>query len=92
MFEQFKRFDTNDDFNLDTQEVWKEMELCYLFFNSWICDKSFRGVSMVTGVWGEQMADWLLNIADRYQNFFLTFVIQNSNSLATQTPFGSQRR
>ena len=21
MFEQFKRFDTNDDFNLDTQEV-----------------------------------------------------------------------
>ena len=33
----------------------------------------FRGVSMVTGVWGEQMADRLLNIADRYQNFFSYF-------------------
>ena len=31
MFEQFKRFDTNDDFNLDTQEVWKEKKLCYIF-------------------------------------------------------------
>ena len=31
MFEQFKRFDTNDDFNLDTQEVWKEKNLCYIF-------------------------------------------------------------
>lgn len=49
MFEQFKRFDTNDDFNLDTQEVWKEKKLCYFLTREYAICK-FRGVSMVTGV------------------------------------------
>ena len=66
----------------------KETLLHFLTRKYAIC--KFRGFSMVTGVWGEQMAGRLLNIADRYQNFFLIFVIQNSNSLVTQTPFGSQ--
>lgn len=49
----------------------KETLLHFLTREYAIC--KFRGVSMVTAVWEEQMADRLLNIADRYQNFFSYF-------------------
>lgn len=55
MFEQFKRFDTNDDFNLDTQEVrWNVNFLTFgsntITFEEFHCEAQFVNpqVSLLT--------------------------------------------